>query len=52
MPGTHFIMIFHKVKWPNTQILRYHIPVFCIHMINNVYRKVKTCLKLDVSADE
>ena len=47
MPGTHFIMIFLKFKWPNTQI-----PIFCIHMINNVYRKVKECLKLDLSAEK
>ena len=49
LPLTHFIMIFQKFKWPNSQIHMYHIPIFCIHTMNNVYRKVKQFLKLYLS---
>ena len=42
---SHFIMIFQTFKWPNTQIHKYQIHFFSIHMINNVYRKVKKMSK-------
>ena len=43
----HDISEIQMAKWPNTKYL-----FFCINMINNVYRKVKKCLKLDLSADK
>ena len=52
MLQTHFIMIFQKIIWQKEQIHRYKIPFFFIHIIINVYRKVKKGLNLDLSASE
>ena len=43
----HDISEIQMAKYTNTKYL-----FFCINMINNVYRKVKKCLKLDLSADK
>ena len=43
----HDISEIQIAKYTNTKYL-----FFCINMINNVYRKVKKCLKLNLSADK
>ena len=48
MSLTHFIMIFQKFKCPKHKYIGTKSR-FCIHMINNVYRKAIKCLKLDLT---
>ena len=43
----HDILEIQMAKYTNTKYL-----FFLINMISNVYRKVKKCLKLDMSADK
>ena len=44
----HDISEIQMAKYTNTKYLF----VFFIYMINNVYRKVKKCLKLDLNSDK